>query len=117
MAQAEFARLAEVLEVLGIGQRIAALDIVHAQLIEPARQEQLVLERKVDAFALAAVAQGRVINANACHGHLQQKSPEAIFASGPGQFRDALAREPRRQSSVITATTDTMRTPCAAVMP
>src|SRR5205807_8100973 len=67
MAQSQLARLAKVLEVLGIGKRITALDIVHAQLVKPARDEQLILERKVDALALAAVAQRCIVNANACH--------------------------------------------------
>ena len=80
--QRQLADLLEVLGVLGVGERIAALDVVDAQLVEPARDEQLVLEREVDALALAAVAQRRVVDLDACHrefsdtGPAKQKTPE-----------------------------------------
>ena len=49
------------LGVLGIGKRIAALDKVEAQLVQPPRNQQLVLERKVHAFALGAVPESGVV--------------------------------------------------------
>src|SRR5262249_46479772 len=74
VAQGELAHLLEVLEVFRVGERIAPLDEIDAQLIEPAGDEQLVLEGKVDALPLAAVAERRVVNLDACHG-----------APGPGK--------------------------------
>ncbi len=65
--QRQLADFLEILEVLGVGQRIAALDEVHAQLVEPARDVQLVLQGEVDALALAAVAQGGVVDVDARH--------------------------------------------------
>ncbi len=43
-----------------VGAGIAALDIVDAEVVEQARHQHLVLERKVDAVGLRAVAQRRV---------------------------------------------------------
>src|SRR5438128_1288365 len=51
----QLADFLEKLEVLRVRQRVTALDEVHAQLIEPLGDEQLVLQRKIHAFALAAV--------------------------------------------------------------
>ena len=65
--QRQLADLLEILEVLGVGERIAALDEIDAQFVEPAGDEQLVLQREVDAFALAAVAQRGVVDVDACH--------------------------------------------------
>src|SRR5262249_30769068 len=36
--------------------------------VQPLRDEQLILEREIHAFTLAAVAKGRVINVDARHG-------------------------------------------------
>ncbi len=58
----------EVLGVLLVRQRIAPFDEVEAQLVEPLGDQQLVLQRKVDAFALAAVAERRVVDLDATHG-------------------------------------------------
>ena len=60
--QVEVADRAEVGGVLGVRERIAPLDVVNPSFIEPRRDQQLVLEREVDPLALAAVAQGRVVN-------------------------------------------------------
>ena len=59
----------KVLEVLGIGKRIAPFDVIDAEVVEAARDEQLVLQREIDALALAAVAESRVVNLDACHGY------------------------------------------------
>ena len=50
-------RFGEQLRVGRIGARIAALDIVDAELIEHADDGELVGERKIDAVGLRAVAQ------------------------------------------------------------
>src|SRR5437660_1188780 len=63
----QLADLLKMLEVLGIGERVAALDVVEGKLIKAARDEQLVLQREVDALALTAVAQGGVVDLDACH--------------------------------------------------
>src|SRR5581483_12479285 len=84
----------EELQVLGVRQRIATFYEIDAQLIQPARDEQLVLQGKVDAFPLAAVSKGSVVNVDPRHKLLpalrlfpaltrpgaplyEQKSPEA----------------------------------------
>ena len=73
VTQRQLADFLEILEVLGIGERITALDEVHAQLVEAARDVQLVLQGEVDALALAAVPQGRVVNVDACHACFRNK--------------------------------------------
>ncbi len=65
--QRNLADFLEVLEVFRVGQRIAALDEVHAEFIEAARDVQLVLQGEVDTLALAAVAQGGVVDVDARH--------------------------------------------------
>ncbi len=58
-------QIGHALEVLGIflvGKRIAAFDEVETQLVELGRDQQLVLQRKVDPLALAAVAKRRVVD-------------------------------------------------------
>ena len=53
---------AEEFNVLGIGAGPAALDKVNAKGVEPFGNAQLVLDGEADAFALAAIAQGRIVN-------------------------------------------------------
>ena len=43
-SQRQLADCLKILEVLGIGERIAAFDVVDAEFIEPAREQQLVLQ-------------------------------------------------------------------------
>ena len=110
----ELADRLEVLEVLGVRERVAALDEVDAQLVEPAGDEQLVLEREVDALALAAVAEGGVVDRRRGswrHPRCERKSPEAI-APGPGRF----GRWTRQPRATRVKPTTTRRTPCAAVI-
>ena len=54
-----------------IGAWIATLDIVHAELVQHTGDRNLVLDRKVDARRLLAIAQCRVeeVEAVALHGH------------------------------------------------
>src|SRR5947208_1673036 len=66
------ADFAEILEVLGIGERITPLDEIDAEFIEAARDEQLVLQREVDPLPLAAVAQRRVVDLDAWHDSSQR---------------------------------------------
>src|SRR6185503_7789674 len=56
------ARLLEKLHVLGIGARPAAFNVMNSESIELFRDAQFVCGREIDAFALAAVAQGRIVN-------------------------------------------------------
>ena len=51
----------EEVDVLGVGARPAALDVGEAELVEPARDLDLVGEREDEALALRAVAQRRVV--------------------------------------------------------
>ena len=53
----QVARAREELLVLRIRPRPSALDVVDAELVELLRDEQLVVDRKRDRFALGAVAQ------------------------------------------------------------
>ena len=66
--QRQFADALEVLRVLLIRGRVAALDIVDAQAVQPLGDGQLVLQREADAFGLRAVAEGRVVDLDAGHG-------------------------------------------------
>src|SRR5262249_59710909 len=75
VAEAQVPDLTEVLVVLGVGQRVAALDEVDAEVVEPLGDEELVLEREVDALALAAVPQGGVVDEDARHGAPTTKRP------------------------------------------
>jgi hypothetical protein len=60
--QAELPHVAEERLVLGVAQRVAALDVVHAQLVQPFGHQQLVFQAQRDPFALGAVAERRVVN-------------------------------------------------------
>src|SRR5260370_3829154 len=83
VAQFQLADFLKILKVLWVRERIAAFNEVDAQLIEATRNEQLVLKRKVDTLALAAVAKRRVVDLNACHSKPAIKKPEAL-CSGAG---------------------------------
>ena len=54
--------LLEELHVLGIGARPAAFDVMNPESIELFGNAQFVRGREIDAFALAAVAQGRIVD-------------------------------------------------------
>ena len=60
----------EKLGVLGVREGIAALDEIEAQLVEPAGDEQLVLQREIDAFALGPVAERGVVELDPGHAGL-----------------------------------------------
>jgi hypothetical protein len=52
------------------GIQISRVDLENrsdAELVEAARDQQLVLQGEVDAFALTAVAEGGVVNTDTCH--------------------------------------------------
>src|SRR5262249_44300213 len=103
-------------EVLGVGQRVTALDEIHAEVVEPAGEVQLVLQREVDALALAAVAQRRVVDVDARHGvPLQRKRPRG---GSPGAL--VIARSgavlPWGQPPCPVARWWSRRTPCAPRM-
>ncbi len=65
--QIELAHALEVLGVFLVREGITPFDEVEAQAVEPCRDQQLVLERKADALALAAVAQRGVVDLDAWH--------------------------------------------------
>ena len=54
--QMQLGHALEILCVLLVRRRIAPFDVIEAEAIEPLGNQQLVLQREVDAFALAAVA-------------------------------------------------------------
>ena len=54
--EVEVADLAEVGGVLGVGERVAPLDVVDPEPVEAGGDRELVLEREVHPLALAAVA-------------------------------------------------------------
>ena len=55
--------------VEGIGPRIAALDVIDAELIEPSCDIELVVERKIDAGRLRTITQRRVEESETFAGH------------------------------------------------
>ncbi len=71
--------LGKELDVLGIGPRPAALDVMNPERVELLGDAQLVHHRKVDAFALTAVAQGRIVYLDfGFHKHLRQSGSEYL---------------------------------------
>jgi len=67
LLQVQSADPLEVLAVLLIRARIAPLDVVESQAVEPLGQQQLVLQRETDPFGLRAVAKSSVVDLNATH--------------------------------------------------
>ena len=63
--QLQLAHVAEERLVLRVGQREAAFDVIDAELVELLRDQQLVLQREVEPFALRAVAEGGVVDFDA----------------------------------------------------
>ena len=56
--------LGEKLDVLGIAAGPAAFNVMDPERVELLGDAELVRDRKIDAFALRAVAQGRVVDFN-----------------------------------------------------
>jgi hypothetical protein len=69
-AELQLADLLKILGILGIAGRIAAFDVIDADLIQPLRDLQLVLQREADTFALGAVAESRVVDLDRTHGRV-----------------------------------------------
>ena len=65
--QIQLPHLLKVLRILRIAQRVATLHIVHANLVQPGRNLQLVLEGEAHAFSLRAVTEGGVVDLDAAH--------------------------------------------------
>ena len=111
--QGQLAHRLEVLEVLGVRERIAALDEIDAQFVEPAGEQQLVLQGEVDALALAAVAKCGVVDGDAAHGvvlatgGVGKKKPRSVCSG----VAESLTFDPVHP--VVTTTATTARTPCA----
>ena len=77
--------LGKELDVLGIGPRPAAFDVMNPERVELLGDAQLVHHRKVDAFALAAVAQGRIVDFDfGFHKHPRQEREGISTLSPPG---------------------------------
>src|SRR5262249_32864187 len=57
----------EKLGVFGIRQRITSIDEAKSTFMEPAGDQNLVLQRKVYPLALSAIAERRVVDLNARH--------------------------------------------------
>ncbi len=77
----------EVLGVLRVRQRIAALDVVEAKRIQTQRDLQLVLEREIDPLALAAVSQRRVVDLDAWHQALTMHCVSNSKKNASGETR------------------------------
>ena len=60
--QAEAPGLLKELHLLGVGGGIAALDVVHAQLIQAPGDGELVLQGEAHALGLHAVAKRRIVD-------------------------------------------------------
>ncbi len=112
----QLADFLEILEVLGVRQRVAALHEIDAQLVEPARDLELVLEREVDALALAAVAEGGIVDLDACHGRSQNKNALKRVLQGAVRSSQRFAVGPRSYLPFPITATRTRRTPCAPVI-
>ncbi len=70
MLERQFPHFAKILEILGIGEWISALDVIHAQLVKAPRDKQLVLQGEIDSFPLTAVSKRGVVDMDACHRFL-----------------------------------------------
>jgi hypothetical protein len=69
--------LLEELQILRVAARPAALDVVNPEGVNPLGDAELVRDREVDAFALRAVAQGRVIEFD-CRFHKARRNGNAL---------------------------------------
>ena len=65
--QVEIPHALKKLRVLFVRQRIAPFDEIEAEAVQPLGDQQLVLQRKADPFALAAVAKRGVVDLNPAH--------------------------------------------------
>src|SRR5690606_16261453 len=65
--QLEGGHAREEFHVLGVGARIAGFDVADAELVEPAHDLELVLDRERDALGLRAVAEGGIVGENLFH--------------------------------------------------
>jgi len=54
--------LGKKLDILGVGPRPAAFNVVHPESVQSLGNAELVHDGKVHAFALAAIAQGRIVD-------------------------------------------------------
>ena len=81
----------EELRVLRVRARPAALDVVDAELVQPARDRELVVERQRDAGALAAVAQRRVVDRDAI-GHRGSSVGDKTYVPPAPEARRSVRR-------------------------
>ena len=90
----------EELDVLGVRARPAALDVGHPELVEHARDPQLVGERERHVLALRPVAQGRVVEDD--RGVVARSCRHPRFELvDDGRRRTPSCRRPRRPSSRV----------------
>ena len=73
----ELLGFAKKLDVLLVGARPAALDVVHAEGVEPLRDAKFVGQGKVDAFTLRAVAERGVVE-----GEWWKRTWNEVWAEG-----------------------------------
>src|SRR5207244_12750963 len=95
----------EELRVLGVRARPAAFEVVNAQLVQPPRDFQFVVDRKRQALALRAVSQCRVVQE-----HVPHPSRRSVRDIKSGAASRLLER-PRRASSGPTARQPSASTP------
>ena len=86
------------LGVLFVREGIAAFDEIEAELVEPLGDEQLVLQREVDAFALAAVAERGVVDLDA-HGWVVGRLASGRLVSGG--FENPGTQTPRHPATYV----------------
>ena len=86
----------EILGVFRVREGIAPLDEVEPELVELGGDGQLVLEREVDPFALAAVAERRVVDLDACH--LVQFFRRAVGVSRPVRRTESVSFKTKKPS-------------------
>src|SRR3989454_12617130 len=95
----------EELRVLGVRARPAAFEVVDAQLVQPVRDFQFVVDRKRQALALRAVSQCRVVQE-----HVPHPSRRSVRDIKSGAASRLLER-PRRASSGPTVRQPSASTP------
>ena len=54
--------------IFRIGERIPPFDVVHAQLVQFGRNQQLVLQRQIESFTLRAITQRGIVDFDSTNG-------------------------------------------------
>src|SRR5215831_12036184 len=104
MVEREGAYFLEVREVLRVGPRPAAFDVVDAEGVERLRERELVGQTQVDALTLGAVPQSGVVNLDV-RGHGRCRRSSLTARSGQRRGREF----PLDSARVSTTYRDTWR--------